>query len=244
MFGYHSNISTHQLIKGILLTCLLLHCICCNTESTSQPIISNEPNEPTPSNSITADDIPIAQFCSYTSNDKLTDYIEESKKKGVKPQKDIRKLDKLINNQELILVPDISWSYIIRKSPNSYRYLTPKANNLLLSICEEFMRLKSNTSLWKIRPTITSMLRTIEAIGKIRNKSKSNNSSHLHGTTFDISYVTFYDESGIEAQLHENELNYLKELLACVVENHRTAGKCYKTFEQGQQSHCIHVVCR
>jgi hypothetical protein len=229
------------------LPCIALFVLLCN----GCHIDSNSPNseqiQTIPAQQYRAtisNELQINDYCSFSPNDELNSYINDSKSKGINPQKNIDKLDKVISNNEIVLVPDASWSYVVRKSPNSYRYLTPEAYKLLLNICHEFMNLKSQTSLWNLRPAITSMLRTIDSIANIKNKSKSKKSSHLHGTTFDISYVTFYDESTKEAKLQINELNYLKELLACVVENHRISGKCYKTFEQGTQSHCIHIVCR
>ena len=183
-------------------------------------------------------------ICSASPNNLLKEYSEESRSKGIRPIKSIEQISKYLTSKKLLSIPDNSWSYMIRKSPNSYRFLTPGAFSLLQGICNEFMVRKANTPLWNLRPVITSLLRTREAISKIDNDSKSNNSSHLNGTTFDISCISFVSETGDVLNLKEDELNYLKELLACVVEDFRSIGKCYKTFERGKASKCIHIVSR
>jgi hypothetical protein len=97
------------------------------------------------------------RYCSYSTNDKLKDYKNESRMKGIEPQKNISQFDKFLKQKKLIRVPETTWCYFVRSTPNSYRFLTPSAHKLLIEICSEFMKRKSKTHLWRLRPTITSI---------------------------------------------------------------------------------------
>jgi len=68
-----------------------------------------------------------------------------------------------------------------------------------------------NTGLECTRFTVTSVLRTEESIRRLqrRNRNSVRNSSHLHGTTIDMSYKTFYSSR----PLSEGEVHYLGQML-------------------------------
>lgn len=183
------------------------------------------------------------RWCSSTPNDLLLNYRNESARLGIPVLNNEHPIGNYVNSGRLIPVEQQQWCYYVRATENTYRFLVPKARQLLLEITDAFMRRKSNTCLWEFRPCITSLLRTV-SVNAPNNPNSTSQSSHLHGTTFDISYISFYDSNGNFAGLSELELNYLKETLACVVEDFRSQGRCYKTLERGTQSNCIHVVCR
>ena len=77
-----------------------------------------------------------------------------------------------------------------------------------------------------------------------RNLGKSNinfseNSPHLNGNAFDISYARF---SVLKFKVTDCDKWYLKEALAEVIFQLKTEQKCWATYEK--QQGCFHVVSR
>jgi hypothetical protein len=81
-------------------------------------------------------------------------------------------------------------------------------------------------------------LRTVSSITRLRKKNGNaiKFSSHLHGTSFDISYDEFHNPKRLSAA----EFDYLKEILAQSIFELRNEGKCWATHEKWQT--CFHVV--
>jgi hypothetical protein len=86
---------------------------------------------------------------------------------------------------------------------------------------------------------ITSMTRTSDkAMGLGRaNTNASDNSTHLNGNAFDISYTRF---TLIKLYVTECDKWYLKEALAEVLWQLKEEKKCRATYERNQG--CFHVV--
>ena len=85
---------------------------------------------------------------------------------------------------------------------------------------------------------ISSLLRTTTTIKKLRrsNTNSVKNSSHLHGTTFDIDYLRY----SFNENLNSFDVIYLKDILAKVLYKFKRINRCYVTFEKNQS--CFHVV--
>lgn len=109
----------------------------------------------------------------------------------------------------------------------AYPYLTPLAADLLNKIAELYQAELGNS---KSRLRVTSCLRTPESVKKLqrRNRNAVENSCHLYGTTFDISY------SRMEP--------YEKKALAKVLSMLRESGYCYVKHERKQP--CFHITIR
>lgn len=109
----------------------------------------------------------------------------------------------------------------------SYPYLTPEAADLLNKIGEMYQTVLGNP---KSRLRVTSCLRTPESVKKLqrRNVNAVENSCHLYGTTFDISYSRM--------EPHE------KRALAKVLSILRESGYCYVKHERKQP--CFHITVR
>lgn len=109
----------------------------------------------------------------------------------------------------------------------SYPYLTPEAADLLNKIGEMYQSELGNP---QSRLRVTSCLRTPESVKKLqrRNVNAVENSCHLYGTTFDISYSRM--------EPHE------KRALAKVLSILRESGYCYVKHERKQP--CFHITVR
>jgi hypothetical protein len=80
--------------------------------------------------------------------------------------------------------------YVIDKLTHSHPYLVPEAIDLLGTIGERFHEELKRNNMGKFRFRITSVLRTRESQKRLSgsNINASSDSSHLYGTTFDISW--------------------------------------------------------
>jgi hypothetical protein len=172
--------------------------------------------------------------------DQLWTYAEYSKRHGIplipKNKSDI---DRLVS-QGILKGLQKNDYYILDTMYYSYPYLVQNADKLLIEIGERFQRKLENTGLECTRFTVTSVLRTEESIRRLqrRNRNSVRNSSHLHGTTFDLSYKTFFADHS----LSEGEVYYLGQMLMRSLYELRKEKKCWVTYEVWQT--CLHVVSR
>ncbi len=173
-------------------------------------------------------------------NDNVLTYLEESYLNGtqtfLKSTNDIRKL---YRKGKLVYIENSDY-YFVDTMYYSYSFLVPEAKQLLDTIGERFHRKLENTDLACTRFTLTSMLRTTNSIKRLRrwNRNSIKNSAHLHGTTFDVSYRSFFSSK----DLSQAEIVYLGDVLGKVIFDLRREQKCYATYETWQT--CYHVVCR
>ena len=172
--------------------------------------------------------------------DQLWTYAEHSKQHGIplipKNKSDIDRLVSPGSLKELQQTDD----YVLDTMYYSYPYLVQDAHDLLIEIGERFQRKLENTGLECTRFTVTSVLRTEESIRRLqrRNRNSVRNSPHLHGTTFDLSYKTFFAEQ----KLSEGQVHYLGQMLMQTLYELRKDKKCWVTYEVWQT--CLHVVSR
>lgn len=177
---------------------------------------------------------------SFKLSDRVRHYLEESYLNGTRKfLKRRRDIFKLVSKGELLEISENEY-YFVDTMRYSYPFLTPEAANLLDEIGRRFHQKLEFTEFECARFNVTSMLRTTSSVARLRkwNRTSIKNSSHLHGTTFDISHTTFYHNR----DLTRAECNYLAEVLAKIIWELRKEGKCYATFEYWQR--CLHIVCR
>jgi hypothetical protein len=173
-------------------------------------------------------------------NDRVVNYLEESFQKGTKRHLHSRKqIYQYVAKGKLAKIEDSEY-YIIGKMRYSYPFLTLPAKRFLIELGERFHRKLENTDLACSRFKLTSLFRTTSSVERMmkRNKNSIKNSSHLHGTSFDISYSTFISERFINS----SEATYLAGVLAKTIWEMRKEGKCYATYEIWQS--CFHIVVR
>lgn len=123
---------------------------------------------------------------------------------------------------------------------HSFAFLTPDAKTLLNDIAVSFQEKIKNTSLKGSKILVTSLLRTINTVKKLKriNRNSLRISSHLHGTTFDLAHNEFVFKDSLKPQ----QIEYLKEILAQTLYEFRLKKRCFVTYEINQA--CFHVVNR
>ena len=119
-------------------------------------------------------------------------------------------------------------------------YLVPKAAKLLGDIGKAFRDTVKARGGKEYRIKVTSLMRSSYSVSRLkrRNRAATENSCHLYGTTFDISWTNFdcRDSSYVVS------LEDLKNILAEVVYDKREQGRCYAIFERKRG--CFHITAR
>ena len=141
---------------------------------------------------------------------------------------------------ELVKVESSSY-YTVDTLYHSKPYLVPEAALLLTYISRRFDQLQDEESVTiKVRPIVTSLLRNRSQVGRLRrvNRNATENSCHLYGTTFDLSYCRFVTADGDE--VFDN--GQYKQLLALALYELRFEGLCYVKYER--RPPCFHITVR
>ena len=132
-------------------------------------------------------------------------------------------------------------AYVIDTLRHSKPYLVPQAAMLLTYIAHRFGEIQDERGVeTKVRPIVTSLLRSGGDVRRLRrvNRNASENSCHVYGTTFDLSYTRFADASGT-AQADNGRY---KDMLAQALYELRFEGLCYVRYERRQP--CFHITVR
>lgn len=187
---------------------------------------------------------PIFSVSSYKAcfPDSNSVQLSSASKLGVSPV--ANRIDAEKRKNELVYVGGNPFFYV-EPLKQSIPYLIPKAAVLLQDIGRNFMdslQIKQ-IPLHKIR--VTSVLRTKDDVDKLRkrNQNATENSCHLYGTTFDISYtkyVTVSDPAGPQRRAVQNDT--LKYVLSEVLRDLRVQNRCYIKYEVKQA--CFHITVR
>lgn len=129
--------------------------------------------------------------------------------------------------------------YFVDSLSHSYPYLVPKAAALLSDIGQAFNDSLRSRGGGCYRLKVTSLLRTRRSISRLRrvNRVAVDSSSHSFGTTFDISYSNFICDAATVNRTAED----LKNLLAEIVHDFRSKGRCLAIYELSQA--CFHITC-
>ncbi len=131
--------------------------------------------------------------------------------------------------------------YYVDTLTHSYPYLVPEAAQLLTEIGRRFNRALMERGGGNYRIKVTSVTRTPLTVGQLRriNRNATQESCHQYGTTFDFSYLKFIcnDSTGVRRNQED-----LKNLLAEVLYDLRSDGRCYVKHERKQS--CFHITAR
>lgn len=151
-----------------------------------------------------------------------------------------------IQSGELVNISNSPF-YALDKLTHSIPYLVPKCQQLLNTICINFMDSLRSKGLPPHIPIVTSVLRTSSDISKLQkgNVNATTNSCHCYGTTIDITYNRFYPVTGNYVSSRRNVARYnerMKKILAQVLLDLRMQGKCYVKYERMQA--CFHLTVR
>jgi uncharacterized protein YcbK (DUF882 family) len=173
-------------------------------------------------------------------NDRIVDYSAEAKRKGIAVCKTDKDLRQRIFAGKLVKVTG-GTKYSIDRLTFSSPYLTRDARDLLDEISERFREKASQKGINGAKFIITSMTRKTEHLKSLRrfNTNSSENSPHLYGNAFDITYKRFEARKWM---LTNCDQKFLKDALGEVIYQLRAEKKCFATYERMQN--CYHVVAR
>jgi len=173
-------------------------------------------------------------------NDRIVDYSAAAKLRGITVCKDDDDLKKRISEGKLVNVKS-GGSYVVEKMTFSYPCVTRDSKELLDEIATRLKEKSSEKGLRGVKFYITSMTRKTGDVRSLRryNGNASENSPHLYGNAFDISYKRFIARKWM---LTNCDKKFLKEALAEVIWQLRSENKCWATYEKVQS--CYHVVAR
>lgn len=167
--------------------------------------------------------------CDQYFDDKVKTHELALKKNVIKPQKELKDLDKLKDKGVLIELKTND-HYIISDMDFSRPYVLPKVELFLKKLVNNY---KSELGdLNYVRFEITSATRSRRSARQLmgNNVNAVTNSAHLHGKTIDISYVRFGNNT---AQL---------DALVKALKKMREDDKCYVKYERTQG--CLHITVR
>ena len=169
-------------------------------------------------------------------------HLEAAKKIGVKPLKDRDAAEKLGSKVVEIKSGKL---YQVDSLTHSIPYLVPKASALLDSIGANFLDSLESKGLNPNQIIVTSVLRTqndVKRLGK-RNVNASQNSAHVYGTTFDITYKRFHKVEDPDGRpMQSVRADTLKLVLSEVLRDLKKKEKCYVKYELKQA--CFHITAR
>jgi len=173
-------------------------------------------------------------------NDRLVDYSSAAKLSGVEPSKTVGEIKKKARQGKLVKVRS-GRRYLVDRLNYSHPYVTRDTRELIDEIAKRFREKTSEKGLKGSQFIITSMTRKTESLKSLRkfNMNASQNSPHLYGNAFDITYKRILARKMI---LTNCDKSFLKEALAEVIWELRAEKKCWATYEKGQA--CFHVVAR
>ena len=180
------------------------------------------------------------QVYSSKLNDRIIDYSMYARLSGTGISSDFSDLDEKVSDNQLFRVRGSRY-YKIENLTHSYPYLTKDSKRLLNKIGKRFREKIGREGMKGSRFMVTSMTRTAEkanGLGKT-NMNASDNSPHLNGNAFDISYSDF---SFLKLHVTECDKWYMKEALAEVIYQLKKEEKCWATYEKKQG--CFHIVAR
>lgn len=180
------------------------------------------------------------QVYSRKLTDRVPDYSAAAKLTGIERCMNEGDISEKVSSGQLLKIRE-GRDYLIEDLTHSYPYLTRDGKKLLNEIGRRFREKVGKDGLKGSRFIITSMTRTAESIRTLgrTNTNASDNSPHLNGNAFDISYARF---SIRKFEVTECDKWYMKEALAEVIWQLRNEKKCWATYEK--QQGCFHVVAR
>lgn len=168
-------------------------------------------------------------------NDLNDEHLQYARHIGIKPISSTRDIWR--NKKPMVKVESCE-DFQVDKLTHSYPYLVEPASRLLHDIGAEFNQKLKNQGGGDYQIKVTSLLRTSESVNRLKrgNVNSTQNSAHLYGTTFDISYVDF-PEGHLNEKKHTD--GDLKNLLSEVLLDMKAQGRCLVKFERKQG--CFHI---
>ena len=170
-------------------------------------------------------------------------YAKANGIKGFKSTKDFNEnIEKYVDSDDLVKIETCDY-YVVDKLTHSHPYLVPEAAKLLEDIGKRFQEKLEEQDMKKRYFQITSLLRTGESQRKLgrSNTNASSNSSHLYGTTVDITYARVYRKPKLQEDLEIEDGPAIK-LLSEAIGELRKEGRLVVVTERRER--CFHITVR
>lgn len=160
-----------------------------------------------------------------------------ARKHGVKPVQDRKEAEQ--KKENLVFVGSNPYFHV-EKLSSSIPFLVPRAALLLQDIGSNFFDSLAVKQIPMHKIIVTSVLRTRNDVKRLRrhNVNATENSCHLYGTTFDISYNRYVTPNGCRKVRNDT----LKWVLSEVLDDMRQNDRCYIKYEVKQG--CYHITVR
>lgn len=164
-----------------------------------------------------------------------------AKKYGVPPVADREEAES--RKREFVCM-NLSPFYRVDRMRQSIPYLVPRASVLLNDIGRAFYDSLQNKGVPIHQLIVTSVLRTKDDVKRLRNynSNATENSCHMFGTTFDISYNRFAIVHNPGENRRSVGNDTLKWVLSEVLNDLRLKERCYIKYERKQG--CFHITTR
>ena len=205
-------------------------------EAEEKPVKPKDANEPKAIGTIRVD--------YYKDLNKLhLKYAKANGIKGFKSNKDFNEnIEKYVDNDDLVKIETCDY-YVVDKLTHSHPYLTPDAAKLLEDIGKRFQEKLDEHNLKKRYYQVTSLLRTGESQRRLgrSNVNASENSSHLYGTTVDITYARDFRKPKLDED-YEIEDGPAIKLLSEAIGELRKERRCVVVTERKER--CFHITVR
>jgi hypothetical protein len=184
---------------------------------------------------------PIRYIGSYNRdfNDMNDVQMEMANAIGIKPVAD---RDEAVHLKKKLKEVRTGKHIAIDKLSHSIPFLIPEAAELLKDIGRNFADSLEQLNAPHYKIIVTSVTRTKDDIRRLRkrNVNSTENSTHMYGTTFDISWRRFEKTNEKDpVSLSEDQL---KRVLACVLRDLKRNERCYVKHERQQA--CFHITVR
>jgi hypothetical protein len=225
------------LIFGSLLVVLIIAIIVFSRpEAEEKSVEKSEPNEPKAIGTIRVD--------YYKDLNKVhLKYAKSNGIKGFKSTKDFNdNIKKYVDNDDLVEIETCDY-YVVDKLTHSHPYLIPKAAKLLEDIGIRFQEKLEEHNMKKRYYQVTSILRTGESQRRLSrsNVNASENTSHLYGTTVDITYARVFSKPKLDED-YEIEDGPAIRLLSEAIGELRNEKRCVVVTERKER--CFHITVR
>jgi len=188
-------------------------------------------------------------------NDRNSVQLEAARQYGLRAPLETREAAEAVT-QGLTFIKSCD-AYTVDSLEYSIPFLTSAAEALVRNIGEAFRDSVREAGLGEYRIIVTSVLRTVEDVTRLRasgNRNAVPNSTHCFATTFDLSYERFYRLASADEWMNAvrdphdvADISYadpeaLTNILAGIVTRLRSVGRCFAIFERGEN--CIHITVR
>jgi len=149
------------------------------------------------------------------------------------------KIADLVSNDKLVKIETCNY-YVVDDLTHSHPYLVTDAADLLEDIGKRFQKKLDEQNLKKRYYQITSLLRTGESQRRLSrsNVNATENSSHLYGTTFDITYAKVFTKARLQKSAEIADGPAIK-LLSEAIGELRKEGRCLVVTEKKER--CFHI---